>query len=387
VIEWNDDQVALRDGLAAWYDALSDGHIEEDAGAAFPWRKWKLIQETGILRLPFDERWGGLGQDLLTTMYVLEGLGYGCRDGGLSFSVTTHLVSTGIALQRFASERLRDRYLPRVCDGDVIGAHAITEADSGSDALSMHTTARRDGDRYLLNGSKTFVSNGPVADVFVVYARTHPDRGPLGVTAFLVERGSPRLVVGRPIDKMGLKTSPLCELFFDDCLVPAANVIGRPGAGFLILDHVMKWEILCSFIVNVGEMQHRLERCREHARTRSQFGRPIGSFQAIAHKIVDMEIGVRTARKWLYDTAERLNANENVTIDVAISKLLASEANVASALAAVQIFGGSGYMTAYGLEKDLRNAVAGTIYSGTSEIQRNRVAAMLGLPTGSGGER
>jgi alkylation response protein AidB-like acyl-CoA dehydrogenase len=387
VIEWNDDQVALRDGLAAWYDALSDGHIEEDAGAAFPWRKWKLIQETGILRLPFDERWGGLGQDLLTMMYVLEGLGYGCRDGGLSFSVTTHLVSTGIALQRFASERLRDRYLPRVCDGDVIGAHAITEADSGSDALSMRTTARRDGDRYLLNGSKTFVSNGPVADVFVVYARTHPDRGPLGVTAFLVERGSPRLVVGPPIDKMGLKTSPLCELFFDDCLVPAANVIGRPGAGFLILDHVMKWEILCSFIVNVGEMQHRLERCREHARTRSQFGRPIGSFQAIAHKIVDMEIGVRTARKWLYDTAERLNANENVTIDVAISKLLASEANVASALAAVQIFGGSGYMTAYGLEKDLRNAVAGTIYSGTSEIQRNRVAAMLGLPTGSSGER
>ncbi|MGH2706706.1 MAG: acyl-CoA dehydrogenase family protein [Actinomycetota bacterium] len=379
MIEWNEDQNALRKGLEQWYDALSAGHIQQDRDGDFPWGKWKLIQECGILRLPFESRWGGLGQDLLTTMYVLEGLGYGCRDGGLNFSVSSHLVGVGIAVQRFGSADLKDRYLPRICDGSAIGAHAITEPEGGSDALSMRTTARREGDHFVLNGTKTFVTNGPVADLFVVYTRTHPDGGPLGITAFLVERDTPGFSIGRPIEKMGLKTSPLCELVFHDCRVPASNMVGRLGGGFLILDHIMKWEILCSFVINIGEMQHRLERCIDYARTRIQFGQAIGSFQAIANKIVDMQIGVKIARRWLYDTAERFSNHENVMIDVAISKLLASESNIASAMVAVQIFGGNGYMAEYGLEKDLRNAVAGTIYSGTSEIQRNRIASMLGL--------
>ncbi len=379
MIRWNADQVALRDGLTRWYDALNADHIAQDAEAAFPWDKWKLVQRSGLLGLPFDERWGGLGQDLLTTMYVLEGLGYGCRDGGLSFAVTTHMVSTGVPLQRFGSAALKERYLPRVCAGDAIGCHAVTEPQGGSDALAMRTRATRDGDDYVLEGSKTFVSNGPVADLFVVYARTHPDGGPLGVTAFLVERGTQGFQVGPPIAKMGLKTAPLSELFFDGCRVPAANVIGRPGGGFLVLDHVMQREILCSFVVNVGEMQHQLERCIDYARTRTQFGQPIGKYQAIANRIVDMRIRVDTARKWLYDTAARLLDGENVTVDVAISKLLTSEGNVASSLSAVQIFGAHGYTTEYGLEKDLRNAVAGTIYSGTTEIQCNRIASMLGL--------
>jgi alkylation response protein AidB-like acyl-CoA dehydrogenase len=376
---WTDEAVALREGLGVWCEALSAGHVDADAGAEFPRDKWKLVQESGLLGLPLDEEWGGLGQDLLTTMYVLEGLGEGCRDGGLSFCVTTHMVSTGVAVQAFGSPHLKRRWLPRVAAGDAIGAHAISEPRGGSDALHMLTRAVRDGDEYVLNGSKTFVSNGPVADVIVVYARTHPDGGPLGVTAFLVERDTPGLEVGKPIAKMGLRTAPLSELFFDDCRIPATNVVGRQGGGFLVLDHVMKREILCSFVVNVGEMQHQLDRCVEYARTRTQFGQPIGSFQAIANKIVDMKIRVETARKWLYDTARKLQDGENVTVDIAISKLLTSEGYVASSLAAVQIFGGNGYMAEYGVEKDLRDAVAGTIYSGTTEIQYNRIASMLGL--------
>jgi alkylation response protein AidB-like acyl-CoA dehydrogenase len=379
VITWNADQVALRDGLARWYDELNADHVAQDARAEFPWDKWKLIQRSGLLGLPFDERWGGLGQDLLTTMYVLEGLGHGCRDGGLSFAVTTHMVSTGVPLQRFGSPELQERYLPRVCAGDAIGAHAVTEPQGGSDALAMRTRATRDGDHYVLEGSKTFVSNAPVADLFVIYARTHPDGGPLGVTAFLVDRDTPGFEIGPPIAKMGLKTAPLSELFFDGCRVPAANVIGRAGGGFLVLDHVMQREILCSFIVNVGEMQHRVERCIDYARERTQFGQAIGKYQAVANRIVDSRIRVDTARKWLYDTAVRLSAGENVTVDIAISKLLASESNVASSLSAIQIFGAHGYTSEYGLEKDLRNAVAGTIYSGTTEIQYNRIASMLGL--------
>lgn len=379
MINWNSDQLALRAGLAAWSARLSEGHVERDAEGGFSHDKWNLVRDCGILRLPFGEQWGGLGQDLLTTMYLLEGLGYGCRDGGLNFAVSTHVVSTGIPLQRFGSAALKDRYLPAVCDGTKIGAHAITEPGGGSDALAMSTRAVRDGDHYVLTGSKTFVSNGPVADLFVVYARTHPDGGPLGTTAFLVERGTPGFAVGNPIPKMGLRTAPLAELYFDECRVPASNVVGRAGGGFLVLDFVMKWEILCSFVINLGEMQHRLERCVAYAGERTAFGAPIGSYQAVSHRIADMKIGVETTRKWLYDTAEKVVRGENVTTDMAITKLVASEQNVASAMAAVQIFGGNGYMAEFGLEKDLRNAVAGTIYSGTSEIQRNRIATMLGL--------
>lgn len=379
MIEWNADQRALRAGLTTWCEALSAGHVEQDARGVFPWDKWKLIKECGVLQLPFDECWGGLSQDLPTTMYVLEGLGYGCRDGGLNFSVSTHIVSTGIPVQTFGSADLKARYLLGICAGDTIGAHAISEPDGGSDALAMRTRARRDGDHYVLDGNKTFVSNGAVADVFVVYARTHPDAGPLGLTPFLIERGTPGFEIGNPIVKMGLRTSPLTELFFHECRVPAANVVGRPGGGFIVLDHVMKWEILCSFVINLGEMEQRLERCIDYARTRHQFGSPIGSFQAISHKIADMKVGVEVTRKCLYDAAEAVAEKRTSTIDLSIAKLVASEHNLASAAAAVQIFGGNGYMAEYGLEKDLRNAVAGTIYSGTSEIQRNRISSMLGL--------
>ncbi|QNS09303.1 acyl-CoA dehydrogenase family protein [Streptomyces xanthii] len=379
MIKWSTEQQALRDGLAPYLDELNSGHVEQDEAAAFPHDKWKLLAGTGLLGLPFEERHGGLGQSLPTTMYVLEGLGEGCRDAGLNFSVCTHLASTGVPLQRFGSPGLKERYLPALCSGSLIAAHAISEPDSGSDALAMRTRARRDGDSWVLDGSKSFVSNGPVADLITVYARTSDRPGPLGYTAFLVERDTPGLTVGAPIAKMGLRTSPLCELFLDGCRVPADRVLGRVGGGYLVMEYVMRWEILLTFVVNAGEMRHRLDRCLRYAKERVQFGRPIGSNQAVSHRLVDLRIGVENSRRWLYDTGERMAAGENVTEDIAIAKLVTSEANVASALAAVQIFGGNGYMAEYGIEKELRNAVAGTIYSGTSETQRNRIAALLGL--------
>ncbi|WP_436494542.1 acyl-CoA dehydrogenase family protein [Actinokineospora sp. HUAS TT18] len=379
MIEWNADQIELRAGIAQWCEALSADHVERDEEGTFSWDKWKLVRESGILGLPFDERWGGLGLDIVTTMGVLEALGEGNRDGGLNFSVTTSMCSTGVPLEAFGSPELKQRYLPRICSGELIGAHAITESEGGSDALRMLTTADRDGDEFVLRGSKTFVSNAPIADVFVVYAKTRPEGGALGVTALLVDRDTPGLTVGKPMKKMGLRTSPLSELFFDDCRIPATQVVGRVGGGFLVLDHVMKREILFSFIINVGEMQHRLDRCLAYAKQRLQFGKPIGSYQAVANKLVDMRIAVENSRRWLYDTAERLAKGYNVTTEMAIAKLITSEANLASSLAAVQIFGGHGYMAETGLEKDVRNAVAGTIYSGTTEIQYNRVASMMGL--------
>jgi alkylation response protein AidB-like acyl-CoA dehydrogenase len=377
-------QRRLRDELAAWHERLGAVRAAGASPDGFCTEKWELMRESGMLRLPFEPRYGGRGEDLLTTMYVLEGLGHGCRDGGLTFSTTAHMVSTGVPLQRFGCDELKERYMPRLCDGTAIGAHAITEPAGGSDALAMETRALDRGDHYVIDGTKTFITNATVADVVVVYASTKPEAGPLGVTAFLVDRRTPGLSVGEAIPKMGLEGSPVGELVLDRCQVDAANVIGKPGSGFFVLDYVMKWEILCSFIASVGTMQHRLERCVEYARTRRQFGRPIGAFQAIAHKIVDMKIAIESARRWLYDTAARFAAGKDTTADIAIAKLVASEANVASALAAMQIFGANGYTTAYGLEADLRDAVGGTIYSGTSEIQRNRIAATLGLRDRSG---
>ncbi|HVK19783.1 MAG TPA: acyl-CoA dehydrogenase family protein [Actinokineospora sp.] len=379
MIDWNDEQRALRKSMVDLGAKLSVGHVERDQAGEFDRAAWDLVRDTGLLGLPFDPAFGGLGADLLTTMYVLEGLGESCRDGGFNFSVSTHMVSTGVALQRFGKAGLKARYLPEICDGSLIGAHAITEPDAGSDMMAMRTTAKLDGDFFVLNGSKAFVSNGPIAGLYVVYALTGKPGSPAAITALLVERDTPGLHVGRPVAKMGLRTSPLCELFFDDCRIPKENVVGGVGSGFLVLDHVMKWEILVSFVINAGEMQHRYKSCVDYARERKQFGQPIGSFQSVSNKIVDMRIGVETSRKWLYDTAAKLVRRENVTTDIAMTKLVVSEANVASAMAAVQVFGGYGYLAEYGMEKELRNAVAGPIYSGTSEVQRQRIAAMVGL--------
>jgi alkylation response protein AidB-like acyl-CoA dehydrogenase len=378
-VEWTDEQKALRNGLKKFHEALSAGHIEDDAANVFPRHKWDVIRESGVLRIPFDPQWGGLGHDALTLTYVLENLGYGCRDSGLNFTVATQIVSVTLPVQRFGSDELKERYLRRLIDGEIIAAHAISEPQAGSDATAMTTTATLDGDEYVLNGKKAFCTSGPVADVITVYAKSEDVDGATGITAFLVEAGTPGLTVGEPIPKMGLNTSPIGELTFADCRIPRANMLGKQGAGFFILEHVMTWEILCIFIMMVGEMQHRMERCIEYAKRRTQFGKPIGSNQYVAGLIVEQKIGLESSRKHLYDTAARFAKRRSVTAEISMAKIVTSEANLASALAAVQIFGGRGYMREAGLEKDLRAAVGAPIYSGTNEMQRVRLAAMLGL--------
>ncbi|MFB8102788.1 MULTISPECIES: acyl-CoA dehydrogenase family protein [Streptomyces] len=373
------DQQALCAGMAQWGKILSEGHIEADARSAFEPGRWRSLAESGVLGLPFPQQWGGAGQSLLTTLHVLETLGETCRESGLNFCATTSMASTGVPLTAFGSDALRERYLPGICSGELIGAHAITEPDSGSDAMAMTTRAERDGTHYVLTGGKAFVSNGPIADVFVVYARTRPEGGPLGTTAFLVDRDTPGLSVGGPTAKMGLRTAPLSTLHLDGCRIPADRVLGRSGGGLLVLDHVMKREILFGFTVQLGEMRHRLERTVAYARERRAFGHPIGDYQAVSHRVVDMKIRTETAAKWLYDTAERLAAGEDVTADLAMTKILASEAALATSLSAVRVFGGAGYLTEVGLEKEVRAAVAGTLYSGTNDIQYNHVASTLGL--------
>lgn len=361
-----------------WSEELNRDTATWDIRSEFPRDKWKIIRRCGILGTPYEETYGGLGCTLTQTMRALEGLGYTCRDAGLSFSTSTQIVSVGIALQAFASEELKSRFLPRIVSGELITAHAITEPENGSDATNITTTAHFDGADYVLNGSKMFITNAAIADLFLMYVRTGAP-GPFGLSCFLVERGTPGLAIGEPLDKMGMRTSPLSKVTLTNVRVPASRRIGTEGSGFLILDHVMKREILFSFSVTLGEMTHRLERCVDYARSRNQFGQAIGKYQAVSHKIADMKIAVETARKWLYDTGTKVEKGEDAAVDVAATKTVVSETNLRIALDAVQIFGGTGYLTNTGIESDVRNAVGGTIYSGTNEIHRNRIASLLGL--------
>ena len=377
--EWTDEQKALRKSLNQHFEALNAGHIEDDAAEHFNRDKWEIIRKSDVLRIPFNEEWGGLGHDALTLVYVLENLGYGCRDAGLLFAVATQLVSAATPLQKFGSDDLKERYLRRLIDGEIISAHAISEPSAGSDAMAMITTATEDGDSFILDGSKIFITSGPIADVITVYAKQDTGEGAAGITAFLVETDTPGFNVGESFPKLGLNTCPFCQLEFREVRVPKENIVGKPGAGFFILEHVMNWEILGIFMMMVGEMQWRMEACIDWAKKRSAFGSPIGSNQYVAGKIVDQKIGLENSRKHLYDTARRFARGRSVTTEISMAKLITSEANLQSALSAVQIFGGRGYMKEYGIEKSLRDAVGAPIYSGTNEMQRVRIASMLGL--------
>jgi len=377
--EWTDEQKSLRKSLNQYFEALNAGHIEDDAAEHFNRDKWEIIRKSDVLRIPFSEEWGGLGLDGLTLVYVLENLGYGCRDAGLLFALATQIVSAATPLHKFGSEELKERYLRRLIDGEIISAHAISEPSAGSDAMAMLTTATEDGDSFILDGSKIFITSGPIADVITVYAKQDTGEGAAAITAFLVEVDTPGFNVGEPFPKLGLNTCPFCQLEFRDCRVPKESMVGKPGAGFFILEHVMNWEILGIFMMMVGEMQWRMEACIDWAKKRHSFGRPIGTNQYIAGKIVDMKIGMENSRKHLYDTARRFSKGRSVTTEISMAKLITSEANLQSALSAVQIFGGRGYMKEYGIEKSLRDAVGAPIYSGTNETQRVRIASMLGL--------
>ncbi|MFF1543793.1 acyl-CoA dehydrogenase family protein [Streptomyces sp. NPDC058291] len=364
--------------MAPWADRLNADLDELDSGAEFPRDKWSAVQESGILRTPFDPVYGGHGRSLTDTMLALEGLGRVSRDSGLSFSASTQIVSVGVPLQQFGDDDLKRRHLPAILSGDAITAHAITEESGGSDAMNISTTAVRDGDHYVVNGGKMFITNAPVADLFLLYVRTGPP-GPFGLTCLLVEAGTPGLVVGPAMDKIGLRTSPVGTLAFEELRVPVSQRVGGDGAGFLVLDHVMKREVLFSFSITLGEMTRRLAETIRFARDRTQFGRPIGKYQAISHKIADMKIRTETARKWLHDTGAKVESGQDAAVDLAATKTVVSEANVQNALDAVRIHGGRGVLTAHGVERALRDSVAGTVYSGTSEIQRTRIASLLGL--------
>jgi len=359
---------------------LSGGVIERDREHRFSRDLWRKCAEMGLTGLPVPEECGGGGLDPLTTALALEALGHGCLDSGLVFSISAHLLACVVPIWLHASEEQKQRYLPRLCGGEWIAVNAMTEPGSGSDAFAMTTRAVPVEGGYRINGHKTFATNGPVADLAVVYAVTDPEKGYHGgVTVFLVETDTPGCSAGQTFDKLGLRTSPMSELVFDDLVVPESAVMAGVGGGSRVFTESMDWERICLFAGHIGIMERLLERSIEYARTRTQFGSQIGKFQAVSHRVANMKMKLEAARLLVYRAAWRLDHARSASLDGAIAKLFVSESLVSTALDTVQIFGGYGFMTEYEVERSLRDAVGSTIYSGSSEMQRNIIARWLGL--------
>lgn len=373
------EQLALCNAIKAFGCSLNDDMIERDSSAHFSQENWRRCADFGIQGLPVPSEYGGSGQNLTTTLLAMEALGYACRDNGLVFSLNAQMWAFEHPLIRFGSKEQKRHYLPLLCSGEIIGAHAITEPEFGSDAMSMTTRYRLDGDHYILNGSKTFVTNGPVADVVLAFATIDPNLHSAGLSAFLIEQGTSGMSFSQPIAKMGLRTSPMGEVVFQNCRIPVSNRLGNEGLGVMIFNSAMEWERACIFASHVGSMQRLLDDTVEYAKTRKQFGEPISHFSAVADKLVEMKINVEAARLLIYKVGAIKDAGGNAMMEAAMAKLFVSQAHIRQTLDAIQIHGGYGYTTEFQIERELRDAIPGTIYSGTSEMQKKIIARLMGL--------
>lgn len=362
-------------------DSEGEGHsLRERDGRREFWREgYRRCARLGVTGLPVPEEFGGKGASLPTAVAAIEGLGYGCPDTGLVFALNASLWTVTMPILAFGADGQKTRYLPGLCDGTLLGANAASEPGAGSDIFSMQTRAERRGDRWVLNGRKTWITGGPVADVFLAFATTDPSKGALGVSAFVFPREIPGFRVVREIDKLGLRTAPMGELALEDVELPADALLGREGRGARVFNAALEWERGAILAGVLGTMRRQLERCITHARTRKQFGKPIGKFQSVSNRIVDMKLRLETCRPLVYAFARKKARGDDATIEAAMAKLHVSECFVQNSMDAVRVFGASGYTTETGLERDLRDSVGGLIFSGTNDIQRNIIAQQLRL--------
>jgi alkylation response protein AidB-like acyl-CoA dehydrogenase len=358
---------------------LSPGAREREAAGTFDRKLWDEAASFGLTGLPLPEEWGGSGLDAYDTMLVVEALGKGCDDGGLVFSLCAHMFASAVPLWRSKSKEHHARYLADIAAGRIICANGTSEPEAGSDVYAMKSTARRTDDGYVLDGQKCFITNAPVADLFLIYAVTAPGKGFFGISAFLVPRETPGLRVAPEHAKTGLRTSPWGTIYLDGCRVPASALVAREGSGAMLFAESMVWERACLFAYYIGAMERTLERCVEHVRSRKQFGEALGSFQSVSNRLVDMKLRLEAGRLLLYRAGELHRAGKRCDEAVALSKLWISEAAVQSGLDAIQIFGGSGMAMDTGVDALLRDAVPARVFSGTSEMQRLIIAKMMGL--------
>ncbi|MBZ5588992.1 MAG: acyl-CoA dehydrogenase family protein [Acidobacteriia bacterium] len=346
-----------------------------DAEEIFPRDIVKTMGDAGLMGVFVPEEHGGLGGSIMDLCLVTEELSKAC----LGVSTTYGAIALGtLPVLISGDDAMKARVLPKVATGEWIAAFCLTEAEAGSDAFSMRTRAVKDGDSYVINGTKQWITNGGEADFYAVIAMTDPSRGARGASAFLVEKGAPGLSFGKREDKLGIRASSTREVIFDNVRVAATNRIGREGVGFLVTMRTLERARVAVGAQGVGLAAAALEAAVAYASERKQFGKPIAAFQAVGHMLADMAMRVETARALLYAVARTIDGgSEDFAMESSMAKVIGSDVAMSVTLDAVQVFGGYGYMRDYPVEKMLRDAKILQIYEGTNQIQRNEIAQAL----------
>ena len=351
---------------------VAPGAAERDESEHFDRGLFEKMAELGLTGIPWPEEYGGAGMDFLAYVIAVEELSRVCASTGVVLSAHTSLA--GWPIYKFGTEEQKQKYLRKMAEGEWLGAYALTEPGSGSDSGAMRTTAKLDGDHYVLNGSKVFITNGGAADVYVVFALTEPEKKTRGVTAFIVEKGMPGFSIGKKEKKMGIRASTTVELIFEDCRVPVENRLGDEGFGFKIAMMTLDGGRNGIAAQAVGIAQGAFEQARDYAKQRVQFGKPISELQAIQFKLADMATKIEASRLLTYQAAWLESSGLPYGQASAMSKVFASDTAMEVTTEAVQVFGGYGFIREYPVERMMRDAKITQIYEGTNEIQRMVIA-------------
>jgi alkylation response protein AidB-like acyl-CoA dehydrogenase len=354
--------------------------LERDKNERWDDALWKKMADAGLIGAPFPEEYGGTGLSAFQTCLVQEGFTHGGHDGGLSMAWGASTILCGVPIWKLGTEAQKQKYLPKMCSGEWVGAFCLSEAGSGSDAASMKTRAVKKGDRYILNGSKMWITNGPIANHFIVTAVTEPEAKAFGISTFIVDKDCPGFKIGQHIDKMGMNTSRTSEIIFDDCEVPEDALLGDINSGFVVTAKlILGWERSTMLAGALGGQRANIDIVCRYANERVQFNRPIAKFQAVRHMIADMKIRYEIGRNLIHRVAWQLDAagdsgDDPPLVDAAVAKVQVSEAAQKTARDAIQILGGVGYTKEFHVERSLRDAILTTIGAGSSEIQRGIIA-------------
>lgn len=350
--------------------------IESDRNEQFDGSAWKIIGKSGILGLGVSDQYGGREASFAQTVELLRGLGHNCRDNGLLFAMGAHIWACIRPIEAFGSDEQKKRYLPNLCSGQMIASHAATEPTAGSDILGISTTAKPTAGGFVLNGRKSFVTNGPLAGLFVVLGKISGDGR---LTAFLVPGDSVGVICSPNVSKMGMRTAQMCAIEFVDCEISADCVLGGEGDGMAVFMHAMELERLFILACSIGTMEWLLAQAIAYSNSRRQFGTRIAAFQRIRDKIADVSRRITIAKALLDGFARGKDAGKLMYAEASIAKLQLSESWIETCLDVMQIFGGQGYLVETELERELRDALASRIYSGTSDLQKETIATFLGL--------
>jgi alkylation response protein AidB-like acyl-CoA dehydrogenase len=360
---------------------LNENLISRDKEGIFSMDLWKKCADNGIMALAAPKSLGGRYEavDLPTAVLAMEGFGHGCKDNGLALALNAHMWTVQLPMIEFGTDFQKSKYIKKMVNGELLACHGLTEPNSGSDTFAMETTATKVDGGYILNGQKHLITLAPIADIALIFASTNPKLGKWGVSAFIVENKMSGYEAPPVQGKMGLRTVPIGRIILKDCFVPDSNRLGKEGAGFGIINHSLEYDRCCILASHLGAMERQLEDSIAYVKQRKQFGQSIGSFQSVSNRIADMKLRLETSRLLLYKTAWSKQNGSNAMLESSLLKLHLSESFALSSLDAMRSMGGRAYLEENEIERDLRDAVGGLLYAGTSDIQRNIIARLLGL--------